>query len=100
MGKIMSNGIKKCADVLITLFQWLIIIIVTLLPVIIVAAIVVIIIILRRKQLDKKFPERVEARKLAKERINAAKNYASRPPVNNINPSDNTNNTGYKKPPQ
>jgi hypothetical protein len=94
MGKIMSNGIKKCADVIITLFQWLLIIVVTLLPVIIIAAIIIIIIILRRKQLDKKFPERVEARRLAKERANAAKNYRPGPPV------DNTNNTGYKKPPQ
>jgi hypothetical protein len=118
MGKIMSNGIKKCADVLITLFQWLLIIIVTLLPIIIIAAIVFVIIFLRRKQLDKKNPERVEARKLAKERADAAKNYQPRPPYNNIYNSglkprddntnnseqkpqtDNKNNTGYKQPPQ
>ncbi|MDR0987168.1 MAG: DUF4349 domain-containing protein [Ruminococcus sp.] len=92
MGKIMSNGIKKCADVILTLLQWLIIIIVTLLPLIGVAAVVIAIVFLRRKLLDKKHPERVEARKLAKERINKARNYQP----NSTNGAD----SGYKKPPQ
>ncbi|MDR0904125.1 MAG: DUF4349 domain-containing protein [Ruminococcus sp.] len=99
MGKIMSNGIKKCADVIITLFQWLIIIIVTLLPVILVVAVILAIIFLRRKFLDKKHPERVEERKLAKERINAARNYQATRSYQQ-NSTDNTNNPGYKKPPQ
>jgi hypothetical protein len=103
MGKLMSNGIKKCADVIITLFQWLLIIIVTILPLLILAALVVAIVIIRRKVLDKKNPERIEARRKAKERykynpaVTSAPATASRE-ADTDNPD--ANKTGYKKPPQ
>ncbi|MDR0975147.1 MAG: DUF4349 domain-containing protein [Ruminococcus sp.] len=101
MGKIMSNGIKKCADVIITIFQWLIIIIVTLLPVIAVVAVIIIIIFLRRRHLDKKYPERAEARKLAKERAKSVRPYVPIPAsTDNTSTTETANNPGYKKPPQ
>jgi uncharacterized protein YceK len=49
MGKLMVNGVKKCADVIVTIFQWLIIVIVTLSPVLLLVAVIVTVIILIAK---------------------------------------------------
>jgi hypothetical protein len=103
MGKIMVNGFKKCADVILTIFQWILIIIVTLLPVFIIAAVIVAIIIVRRKMLDKKYPERVEARRKAKERYqyHPTTPVNSEPPVTTEGkPETHDKKSEYKAPPQ
>ncbi|MDR0944322.1 MAG: DUF4349 domain-containing protein [Ruminococcus sp.] len=63
MGKIMANGVKKCADVIVTILQWILIVIVTLSPVILLAAVIVTIIILivkRKKRVKKQQIEEVK----------------------------------------
>jgi uncharacterized protein YceK len=63
MGKIMVNGVKKCADVIVTIFQWLIIVIVTLSPVLLLVAVVVTIIILIAKRKKRVKKQQIEAEK-------------------------------------
>jgi uncharacterized protein YceK len=63
MGKIMINGVKKCADVIVTIFQWLIIVIVTLSPVLLLVAVIVTIIILIAKRKKRVKKQQIEAEK-------------------------------------
>jgi hypothetical protein len=108
MGKLMENGIKKCVDVIGTIFQWLVIILFTLLPVIALAGIVVIIIVIRNRALDKKYPERVTVRQAAKDRKRAAKLYykehghynSAQPAEKAPSNSDKPTAGGYRKPPE
>jgi hypothetical protein len=53
MGKLMVNGLKRCADIIATVFQWIIIGVVTLSPVLIAAGVIVTLIIVRHKRKKK-----------------------------------------------